>query len=63
MKFRKNSDGSTDSQGCGRKTNPLDKNGEISKCNVCGSIYHWTRQYPDSYESKTKLKMSHKLHY
>ena len=39
-----------------QKTNPLDKNGEISKCNVCGSIYHWTKQYPDSYENKTKPK-------
>ena len=30
-----------DSQGFVRKSNPLlDKNGEISKCNVCGSIYH-----------------------
>ena len=39
-----------------RKTNPVDKNSEISKCNVCGSIYHWTKQCPDSYENKTKPK-------
>ena len=39
-----------------KKTNPLDKDGEISKCNVCGSIYHWTKQCPDSCEKKTKPK-------
>ena len=39
-----------------RKTNPVDKNSEISKCNVCRSIYHWTKQCPDSYENKTKPK-------
>ena len=35
-KFSKNLDRSTDNQGYVRKTNLLDKNGEISKCNVCG---------------------------
>ena len=33
-KFSKNSDRSSDSQGFVRKTNLLDKNNEISKCNV-----------------------------
>ena len=39
-----------------RKTSPLDKNGEISKFNVCGSIYHRAKQCLDSYENKTKPK-------
>ena len=53
-KFSKYLDRSTDNQGFARKTNSLDKNCEISKCNVCGLIYHWTKQCPDSYENKTK---------
>ena len=36
--FSKNSDRLTDSQVFTRKTNPLNKNRKISKCNVCGSI-------------------------
>ena len=36
--FSKNSDRLTDSQVFTRKTNPLNKNSKISKCNVCGSI-------------------------
>ena len=28
----------------------------MSKCNVCGLIHHWTKQYPDLYENKTKPK-------
>ena len=37
-----------------RQTNPLDANGQISKCSVCGSKFHWARQCPDSYETKAK---------
>ena len=32
-------------------TNTLDKNDEISKCNLRGSSYHWTKQWLDSYEN------------
>ena len=35
---------------------PLDKNKKILKCNVCGSIYHWTKQGHDSQENKTESK-------
>ena len=35
-----------------RKKNPLDKNGEVSRCSICGSIFHWARFCPDSYEAK-----------
>ena len=24
------------------------------KCNVCSSIFHWTKQCPNSYKNKTK---------
>ena len=39
-----------------RKINPCNKDGEITKCNVCGSIYHWTKSCPDSYENQIKIK-------
>ena len=42
-KVRKHSDRSSDSQGFRRKTNPLDKNGEMSKCNVRGSTDYWMK--------------------
>ena len=31
------------------KVNPHSKYGEITICNVCGSIYHWTKSCQDSY--------------
>lgn len=37
-----------------RQNNPLDANGQISRCSVCGSKFHWARQCPDSYETKAK---------
>ena len=33
-----------------RKLNPVARDGEISKCAICQSIFHWARQCPDSYE-------------
>lgn len=44
-----------------KKTNPSDKNGEISKCNVRGSIYHWTKQHPDFYENIMRSKDESKM--
>ena len=35
-------DRSVDGQQFTKRANSLHKNGEISKCNVCGSIYHLT---------------------
>ena len=55
-KFSENSDRLTDCQGFTRKTNPLDKNSKISKCNICSSIYHWAKQCPHSYKNKSKSK-------
>ena len=34
-----------------RRLNPVDYNGEVSLCSVCGSKYHWARSCPDSYEA------------
>ena len=31
----------------GRKTNLKDNFGNISRCAVCQSIYHWAKQCPD----------------
>ena len=35
--------------GKSRKINPVNKDGEITGCSVCGSIYYWTKSCPDSY--------------
>ena len=32
------------------KTNLLDEKGEISKCVIWESIFHWANNCPDSYE-------------
>ena len=37
-----------------RRLNPIARDGEISKCVICSSIYHWARQCPDSYESSER---------
>ena len=34
----------------GRRQNPLDAEGNISKCLICDSRFHWARQCPDAYE-------------
>ncbi|XP_057299172.1 uncharacterized protein LOC130629827 [Hydractinia symbiolongicarpus] len=31
-------------------------NGEISRCNICGSVFYWQRDCPDSYENRKKKK-------
>ena len=31
----------------GQKTNPLDKSGNISRCAICQSIYHWANDCPN----------------
>ena len=37
--------------GNNKKLNPKDGNGKISHCMVCGSIYHWARECPNSLHS------------
>ena len=39
-----------------RQNNPLDSNGEVTRCNVCDSRFHWASDCPDSYENRTKTK-------
>ena len=35
-----------------RKTNPEDREGRISRCNICDSKLHWAKSCPDAYENK-----------
>ena len=35
-----------------RQMNPLNRNGEISRCMICDSKFHWARNCPDAYENK-----------
>lgn len=39
-----------------RQRNPVDMKGEVSRCNICGSVFHWQRDCPDSYENRKKKK-------
>ena len=32
-----------------RKKHPVNNDGEVSHCNVCGSIFHWASRCPDAY--------------
>ena len=43
--FRNSNSGSHNNNfnGKSRKTNSINKDGDITRCNVCGSIYHWTK--------------------
>lgn len=34
-----------------RKLNPLDKAGNVSRCNICDSKFHWAGKCPDAYEN------------
>ena len=40
-----------------RKVSPCNKDGETTKCGVCGSIYYWIKSCPDSYENQMKIKV------
>ena len=40
----------------GRRMNPLDSDGEVSRCMVCDSKFHWARDCPHSYENNSKFK-------
>ena len=58
----KNSSVSVNRDKWGRKTNPLNSSGKISKCTICQSIYHWFRECPhrvdyDSEEKQIKLTL------
>lgn len=40
----------------GRQRNPVNMNGEVLICNICTSVFHWQRDYPDSYKNGKKRK-------
>ena len=37
-----------------RKTNPVGRDGEVSRCLICDSKFHWARDCPDAYENDVK---------
>ena len=44
-----------------RKKTPINSDGEVSRCNVCGSVFHWASRCPDvyAYEVSQKPKEVH----
>lgn len=34
-----------------RRSNPVGRNGRVTTCNICGSIRHWARECPESFNS------------
>ena len=50
--------GPSDSQKSRRKLNPLDYNGQVSLCSVCGSRFHWARDCPDAHDAPTLVVKS-----
>ena len=39
-----------------KKVNLLNRYGEMTKCNICGSIYHWTKSCPNLCRNETEIK-------
>ena len=39
-----------------RQMNPLDRNGNISRCVICDSKMHWASKCPESYEARNRKK-------
>ena len=48
LRFRGNNSYNTNNKDGGNQSSHLRKDGETIKCNVCGSIYYWTKSCPDS---------------
>ena len=44
----------------GRKTNPINSNGNTTKCSICQSIYHWYKECPHkiNYADGNQVKLS-----
>ena len=40
----------------GRKTNPTNYKGEVQKCHICNSIFHFARDCPDACEEEKSFK-------
>lgn len=45
------SPGRTNNQSTGRKLNPIGRDGQVSRCVICDSRFHWAKDCPDSYEN------------
>ena len=46
-------------RGASRRHNPIDKKtGNISRCAICGSKFHWASKCPDAYENTEKTYLS-----
>ena len=38
-------------QGTNRRINPVGRDGQVPRCIICDSRYHWARHCPHSYEN------------
>ena len=38
-----------------RKMNPLDREGNVSRCRICDSKFHWASNCPDAYENRSNV--------
>ena len=41
-----------------KSKNPVGRNGEITKCAICRSEYHWAKECPDNYNNKREKKVN-----
>ena len=48
----------TGDQGNNRRLNPIGRDGQVSRCVICDSRYHWARYCPHSYENNEKSSAS-----
>ena len=61
-RFRKNNRYNTNNKDSGnqisylRKVNLLNKDGEMTKCDICGSINYWTKSCPNLCKIQMKIK-------
>ena len=52
---------SNKSQKSSRRTNPLDENREMSRCNNCGSIFRWAYACPDACPDACEVKEAYEV--
>ena len=43
-----------------KRKNPIGKNGEITKCAICRSEYHWAKECPDNFNNKRENEVTKK---
>lgn len=49
-----------DNSSTSRRTNPIGKDGLVSRCVICDSRFHWARNCPDAYENKREKEFTHR---